>query len=90
LQHANEHTVIAPFLYEGSMNTDLFNIYLEELLLPIQEPGQIIIMDNASFHKSVETELLIEQSGCLLLFLHPYSPEFNPIERNLGFIKTLY
>ncbi len=51
------------------MNTDLFNIYLEEFLLPVLEPGQIIVMDNASFHKSVETELLIEQAGCIVGFL---------------------
>jgi len=59
----NEQTVIAPFLYEGSMNTDWFNIYLEEVLLPALKPGQVIIMDNASFHKSIETQCLIEQAG---------------------------
>ena len=83
----NERTIMAPFLYDGSMNTDLFNIYLEEFLLPVLKPGQIIIMDNASFHKSIETELLIEQSGCLLLFLPPYSPEFNPIEHTWASLK---
>ncbi len=78
---------MAPFIYEGSMNTDLFNIYLEEFLLPVLKLGQIIIMDNASFHKSVETELLIEQSGCKLLFLPPYSPELNPIEHTWASLK---
>ena len=60
----NKRNIMAPFLYEGSMNTDLFNIYLEEFLLPVLKPGQIIVMDNASFHKSIETELLIEQAEC--------------------------
>ena len=69
------------------MNTDLFNTYLEGFLLPVLEPGQIIIMDNASFHQSVETEFLIEQAGCKLLFLPPYSPEFNPIEHTWASLK---
>ena len=51
------------------------------------EPGQIIVMDNASFHKSVETELLIEQAGCKLLFLPSYSPELNPIEHTWASLK---
>ncbi|MDM8568570.1 transposase [Thiotrichales bacterium HSG1] len=55
--------------------------------MPALEPGQIIIMDNASFHKSIETELLIEKSGCLLLFLPAYSPEFNPIEHTWASLK---
>ena len=46
------------------MNADLFNTYLENFLLPELEPRQVIIMDNASFHKSLQTELLIEQAGC--------------------------
>lgn len=78
---------MAPFIYEGGMDTDLFNIYLEEFLLPVLKPGQIIIMDNASFHKSIETELLIEQAGCKLLFLPPYSPELNPIEHSWASFK---
>lgn len=69
------------------MNTDLFNTYLEEFLLPVLEPGQIIVMDNASFHKSVETELLIEQAECKLLFLPAYSPELNPIEHTWASLK---
>ena len=55
------HTLQAPFIYEGTMNTDLFNIYLKQYLLPVLKPGQIIIMDNAPFHKSELTKILIEQ-----------------------------
>jgi len=69
------------------MNTDLFNIYLEEFLLPVLEPGQIIVMDNASFHQSIETDWLYEQAGCQLLFLPPYSPELNPIEQTWASFK---
>lgn len=74
-------------MYEGTMNADLFNIYLEECLLPVLKPGQIIIMDNASFHKSIETQFLIKDAGCYLLFLPSYSPEFNPIEHTWASLK---
>ncbi|MDM8565450.1 transposase [Candidatus Halobeggiatoa sp. HSG11] len=76
----NGHTIIAPLMYESTTNADLFNVYLEECLLPAVKLGQIIIMDNASFHKSIETESLIGEAGCYLLFLPAYSPELNPIE----------
>jgi transposase len=56
-----EQTLQAPFIYEGAMNADLFNIYLKQYLLPVLKPGQIVIMDNASFHKSELTKTLIEQ-----------------------------
>jgi transposase len=69
----------APFLYEGVMNTELFNFYLTQYLLPVLKPGQLVVMDNASFHKSTMTRQLIESKGCQLWFLPPYSPELNPI-----------
>jgi transposase len=56
-----EQTLHAPFVYEGAMNTDLFNTYLEQYLLPVLKPRQIVIMDNAAFHKSELTRTLIEQ-----------------------------
>jgi len=49
-------------------------------LLPSLRPGQTVIMDNASFHKSQKTRELIELVGCKLLYLPPYSPDLNPIE----------
>jgi len=54
---------------------------LENFLLPALRPGYILIMDNAAFHKSEQTKLLIENAGCQLLFLPPYSPDLNPIEK---------
>lgn len=77
----------APFLYEGVMNAALFNTYLTEFLLPVLKPGQLVVMDNASFHKSAETRRLIESKGCTLWFLPPYSPELNPIEQIWAVLK---
>jgi transposase len=72
---------IAPLIFKGSCNTELFNKWVEEFLLKELEPGQVVIMDNAAFHKSPKTEILIESVGCKLIFLPPYSPDLNPIEK---------
>jgi len=53
---------------------------LRDFLLPELKPGQLVILDNASFHKSHQSRKLIEQAGCKVLFLPPYSPDLNPIE----------
>ncbi|WP_353307228.1 transposase [Spiroplasma ixodetis] len=50
------------------------------MLIPVLKHGQIIVLDNATFHKSKLTQELIENAGCKLLFLPPYSPNLNPIE----------
>jgi len=72
--------IIAPFCYQGTCNTDLFNYWIEHFLVPELVPGQVVILDNATFHKSSKTKELIESSGCRVLFLPPYSPDLNPIE----------
>ena len=77
----------APYLFDGTCNTELFNAWLEQMLLPELPANQVIIMDNARIHKSKKTRELIEQSGHTLLFLPPYSPDFNPIEKTFGLIK---
>jgi transposase len=72
---------IAPMTFYGSCNTNLFNEWIEKFLLKELKPKQILVMDNASFHKSSKTVKLIEEAGCRIIFLPPYSPEFNPIEK---------
>lgn len=72
--------ILAPFCYRGTCNTDLFNLWLKDFLIPELKPGQVVIMDNAAFHKSQETKRLIEEAGCRIVFLPPYSPDLNPIE----------
>jgi transposase len=56
-------------------------MWLENFLIPELKPGQVVIMDNATFHKSQQSQELIKKSGCQILFLPPYSPDLNPIEK---------
>ena len=79
--------ILAPMTYKGTGNSQLFEKWVEKVLLPEIKQGQIIIMDNATFHKSLNTKLLIESAGCQLLFLPPYSPDFNPIEKFWAWFK---
>jgi transposase len=75
------HKSIAPMIFNGSCNTKLFETWVEELLIKELKPGQCVVMDNASFHKSQKTRGLIESVGCKLIFLPPYSPDLSPIEK---------
>ena len=71
----------APMCFEGTCDASLFNVWLKQMLIPNLTPGQILILDNASFHKSAESQKLVEAAGCKILFLPPYSPDLNPIEK---------
>ena len=65
---------------EGSTRREVFETYLEQVLAPSLRPGQVVVMDNLSSHKGGRVRELIEARGCELLYLPPYSPDFNPIE----------
>jgi len=84
----NRSTLQAPFVFEGYCDGRVFEAYIEKVLLPELEPGQTVIMDNASFHKSKKITDLIESKGCRLIYLPAYSPDFNPIEHYWHMIKT--
>lgn len=75
------HKSIAPMVFNGSCNTKLFETWVEQFLIKELKSGQVIIMDNAAFHKSTKTRELIESVGCKIIFLPPYSPDLNPIEK---------
>ena len=77
----------APMLFTGTCTAVLFNAWLEKFLVPQLKAGQTVIMDNAAIHKSQRTREIIESAACQLLFLPPYSPDFNPIEKTFGFLK---
>ena len=78
---------IAPFCFKGHMNTEVFIDWLEKILLPGLFEGQVVVMDNASFHKSQKIRDLIEKSGCKLVYLPAYSPDLNPIENYWAWLK---
>ncbi len=80
--------LLAPFTVEGACNRAVFETWLEACLLPVLEPGQVVVMDNATFHKGGRIEQLIEEAGCQLLYLPPYSPDLNQIERCWSWLKS--
>ena len=84
----NNGKIIAPFCYKGKCNTNSFNFWVSNYLVPALLPGQIVIMDNATFHKSELTKSLIEQANCKLVFLPAYSPDLNPIEKFWANLKN--
>jgi len=81
--------LIAPMYFEGNTDTKIFNQWIEEFLIPELKTNQTIIMDNAAFHKSQRTIELIKSANCNILYLPPYSPDFNPIEQKWGHVKNL-
>jgi isftu1 transposase len=83
-------SLIAPYVFDGYTDAKRFNGWLEKCLLPKLRAGQVVVMDNASFHKSKSTKELIESVGCRLIYLPPYSPDFNPIEHIWAVLKAHY
>lgn len=73
----------------GSTTREVFEAYVERVLLPGLKPGQIVVMDNLSAHKGSKIRELIEEQGCEILFLSPYSPDPNPIEEAFAKVKAL-
>lgn len=71
---------LAPLLIDGAVTGESFEYYVRYELGPQLQPGQVVIMDNLSAHHRPVIQTLIEACGCTLLYLPPYSPDFNPIE----------
>ena len=80
--------LIAPIYFEGNTDSGIFNQWIEDFLIPELKPNQTVILDNAAFHKSQKTKELIESANCKLLYLPPYSPDFNPIEQKWSHVKN--
>ncbi len=74
---------------DGPTDRKVFEAYLERMLLPTLEAGQIVVMDNLSAHKGERIRGLIESRGCELLYLPAYSPDLNPIEEAFSKVKGL-
>jgi hypothetical protein len=77
-------------VHEGRVDTSAFLTYLEKVLLPVLEPGQIVIMDNFTLHHNAQFKTLLESKGCQLLYLPTYSPDFNPEEPLAGFTLKIH
>jgi transposase len=74
---------------EGATTREVFEAYLERVLAPSLKPGQMVVMDNLSAHKGGRVKEIIEGRGCEVLYLPPYSPDFNPIEQAFSKVKGL-
>ena len=80
--------MVAPWVLDGPMNGDAFTTYVTRGPVPELSPGDVVIMDNLSSHKAPTVRAAIEASGARLLFLPPYSPDFNPIEQAFSKLKA--
>ncbi len=81
--------MIAPMVLDGPINGDWFEAYVRHVLVPELRPGDVVIMDNLSSHKRPIVQELIEAAKARLLFLPPYSPDFNPIEKAFSRLKAM-
>lgn len=80
--------LIAPWVIDAPMNRAIFETYVETQLAPALRPGDVVIMDNLSSHKSQQAGKTIRARGAWLLFLPPYSPDLNPIEMAFSKLKA--
>lgn len=81
------HELMAPFTIEGSCNRVVFETWLDTCLIPSLRPGDWVIVDNATFHKGGRIAQLIEAANCHLVYLPPYSPDLNRIEKCWAWLK---
>jgi transposase len=79
----------ASMMIEGAANGAAFEAYVEHILVPSLQEGQIVVMDNLRVHKTARVRQLIEEKGCQLRFLPAYSPDFSPIEEAFSKLKTV-
>jgi transposase len=82
------HQLIAPFTVEGACNRTVFERWLETCLIPALRPGDGVLLDNATFHHGGRIVQLIEAAGCQVVYLPPYSPDLNRIEKCWGWLKS--
>jgi transposase len=81
--------IIAPFVVDGPMTGEIFRTYVDEVLTPTLQPGDIVVMDNLPAHKVAGVREAIHAVGASLPYLPPYAPDLNPIERFFAKLKTL-
>ena len=81
--------MMATLVLDGPINGIAFQAYVEQVLAPELKPGDVVVMDNLSSHKGMGVREAIEAAGADLLYLPPYSPDFNPIENAFAKLKAL-
>ncbi len=79
----------AGLIFEGATDTEAFVTFVEQVLGPQLQPGDVVVMDNLSSHKSTRVQQAIEQAGARVRFLPPYSPDLNPLEKMWSKVKGL-
>lgn len=77
----------APCVFDGPINGERFQLYVEKMLVPTLKPGDIVVMDNLGSHRSKAVRQAIRQAGAKLFFLPKYSPDLNPIEQLFAKLK---
>lgn len=80
---------IAPMVLDGPMNADAFRAYLEQVLAKETRPGDLLVLDNLSSHKTKAVQDTLKSCGIDCLYLPPYSPDLNPIENAFSKLKRL-
>jgi transposase len=80
--------LIAPFTVEGACNRTVFELWLETCLIPVLQPGEWVILDNATFHHGGRIAELIQAKGAQVVYLPPYSPDLNRIEKCWAWLKS--
>jgi transposase len=78
----------APMVLDGPMDGECFLAYVEQILSPTLWPGDVVVMDNLPAHRVKGVRSAIERAGAKLLYLPPYSPDFNPIEQAFSKLKA--
>lgn len=81
--------LVSVALFEGTINTDVFKNWIKQDLLPKLPAQSVLVMDNATFHKNIDMQKMIEKAGHTLLYLPAYSPDLNPIENKWAQAKAL-
>lgn len=81
--------MVAPLVIDGPINGEWFEAYVAQVLVPTLKPGDVVILDNLSSHKRPAARELIEAVGATMMFLPPYSPDFNPREKAFSKLKAL-
>ena len=81
--------LMAPFTIDCPMDGEIFGVYVQQVLVPTLRDGDVVVMDNLTAHKRPLIKRLIEAAGATVLYLPPYSPDFNPIEMIWSKVKRL-